>query len=216
MAVFDINKAEKLYKEDNKTLREIALFFHVSYQFVRNSFIKADIKFRSKSEASVLANSKSVHKWTREDIALLKKLYLEQVADRDIAKLLNRTYDAVVYARKVHGLIGSNKKRFPKKWNKTPRGEKHYNWQGGRNIFRGYIEIYKPDHPRTRGGKYVFEHIVVAEEKIGRSLYPNECVHHRDEIKTNNDPDNLQVLTKGEHQKLHAQLRREKLKTDSK
>lgn len=67
----------------------------------------------------------------------------------------------------------------------------------------GYVLIWKPDHPRASRGR-VFEHIVVMEEQIGRSLLPGEFVHHKDGNKTNNDPSNLVILSNEEHATLHA------------
>lgn len=40
---------------------------------------------------------------------------------------------------------------------------------------------------------YVYEHILVAEKKLGRQLAPGEVVHHIDEDRMNNHPDNLKV-----------------------
>ncbi len=48
------------------------------------------------------------------------------------------------------------------------------------------------------------EHRVVAEQKLGRALLPGEIVHHADEVKQNNLPQNLDVLaSQSEHAKLH-------------
>ena len=55
--------------------------------------------------------------------------------------------------------------------------------------------------------KYLGRHLhrVVAEKKIGRSLKPGEIVHHKDENKLNNSPDNLKVLpNQAEHARIHA------------
>ena len=46
-------------------------------------------------------------------------------------------------------------------------------------------------------------HTLVMEEYLGRSLRKNEVVHHIDHDKTNNDIDNLCLLTKGGHSRLH-------------
>lgn len=62
----------------------------------------------------------------------------------------------------------------------------------------GYIEITMGEH------KGRLEHVVLMESKIGRRLYSNECVHHIDHDKTNNDIENLLLMTKSEHAKLHA------------
>ena len=62
----------------------------------------------------------------------------------------------------------------------------------------GYYEI-------TMGeGKGRLEHVFIIEKIIGRRLYANECVHHIDHDKTNNDPSNLLLMTKSEHASLHA------------
>ena len=47
-------------------------------------------------------------------------------------------------------------------------------------------------------------HVVVMEEVIGRKLFADECVHHVDHNKQNNDPSNLVLMTKREHASLHA------------
>lgn len=85
------------------------------------------------------------------------------------------------------------------------KGEQSPSWKGGRRIgYYGYIDIFRPDHPRARGNGYVFEHILVAEAKIGRSLLPEEVVHHHDRNKQNNSPDNLEVIFREQHSRIHA------------
>lgn len=46
-------------------------------------------------------------------------------------------------------------------------------------------------------------HRLIMEEHLGRKLNPKEIVHHIDGNKLNNDILNLQVMTWGEHSKLH-------------
>jgi len=61
----------------------------------------------------------------------------------------------------------------------------------------GYIEI-------TRGAnKNRGEHRVIAEQIIGRKLLPGEVVHHKDRNRANNDPSNLQVMSRSDHIRLH-------------
>lgn len=67
----------------------------------------------------------------------------------------------------------------------------------------GYVLAWAPNHPRASRGR-VFEHILVAERILRRSLLEGEHVHHRDRNRQNNDPSNLLVLTSSEHGKLHA------------
>lgn len=46
---------------------------------------------------------------------------------------------------------------------------------------------------------YAYEHRLSAEAKLGRRLLPGEIVHHKDENKTNNDPNNLEIVTRQTH-----------------
>jgi hypothetical protein len=51
-------------------------------------------------------------------------------------------------------------------------------------------------------------HRVIAEQIIGRPLKAGEVVHHRDENKYNNDPDNLVVFpSQSAHAKYHYETR---------
>lgn len=60
----------------------------------------------------------------------------------------------------------------------------------------------KPGTYVKRGGRH--EHRSVAEATIGRALRPGEIVHHKDDVKDHNDPDNLEVLpNQAEHARLH-------------
>lgn len=53
-----------------------------------------------------------------------------------------------------------------------------------------------PGHPRADQGNYVFEHVLVMEQMLGRYLLPGENVHHRNGVKDDNRPENLELWTR--------------------
>jgi flagellar basal body rod protein FlgC len=73
-----------------------------------------------------------------------------------------------------------------------------------RFLKNGYWCVKAPGHPRVYERDYYYEHIIVAEKKLGRLLdTTKETVHHKDGDKLNNDPDNLEVTTRVAHSKHH-------------
>ncbi len=67
------------------------------------------------------------------------------------------------------------------------------NWKGGRSRHKkGYVLIKVSDHPNSVGG-YVFEHRLVMEDMLGRYLFKHENVHHKNGIRDDNRPDNLEL-----------------------
>ena len=68
-----------------------------------------------------------------------------------------------------------------------------------------YEYIIDKTHPRANVDGQVYVHIVVAETKLGRHLFPEEVVHHKDFNKLNNDPNNIMVFaTKSDHTRFHV------------
>lgn len=95
------------------------------------------------------------------------------------------------------------------------RGD-HPCWKGGRIKDKdGYVAIYAPDHPWPRKMRYIREHIVVMELHIGRRLTASECVHHKDNNRENNALENLEVMNKGEHIRMHRAVDKHLQERDS-
>lgn len=95
-------------------------------------------------------------------------------------------------------------------------GERNASYKGGRIVSRyGYILVSAPYHPFKQGrNNYVLEHRLVAEKylltdensvKINgkRYLSPEYVVHHKNHVRTDNRPENLEVMRLGEHSSMH-------------
>lgn len=80
-------------------------------------------------------------------------------------------------------------------------GQNNPNWKGGIVENRGYRYMRIKRHDVS---PYFAEHQAVAEGKIGRPLRSDEVVHHVNGDKLDNRPENLAVMTRSEHMRLHA------------
>lgn len=95
---------------------------------------------------------------------------------------------------------------------KIRSGSNASNWKGGRQIQKGYVWVLTPHHPSLLGRqkRYVQEHRLVMEARLGRFLERDEIVHHKNGIKTDNRIENLELWHKGHpsgqrvHEKQHC------------
>lgn len=94
--------------------------------------------------------------------------------------------------------------------------EKSLRWRGGRRKANGYVMIYSPEHPRN-SRKYVYEHVIVCEKKLGRFLTGKERVHHINGIKNDNREENLMVFgSHGDHLRFHFKNKKRIINKDGK
>ena len=70
-----------------------------------------------------------------------------------------------------------------------------------------HVLIKDWDHPRADRHGYVYEHLLVAEETLGRKVLKGEVVHHINCVKEDNRPENLFVCKSSqEHFLIHGSL----------
>lgn len=68
----------------------------------------------------------------------------------------------------------------------------------------GYVALCIKAHPNSdKTNGYIFEHRIVMESYLGRYLEENEIVHHINEKKHDNRIENLEIMERGEHTRLH-------------
>lgn len=88
---------------------------------------------------------------------------------------------------------------------KGKTGDQHHSFKGRISDGKGYILIMKPDwFTGRKGSKHIFEHHAVYCQANGLTEVPEGMViHHKNGIKTDNRPENLEMLSNSDHMTLH-------------
>lgn len=68
----------------------------------------------------------------------------------------------------------------------------------GRKIDKGgYVQV-RTESGNGSKGKYTYEHRLVMQEMIGRTLVKGETVHHKNGIRNDNRPNNLELWSEAQ------------------
>lgn len=128
-----------------------------------------------------------------------------------------RDYPATQKQRDAWKRIGKSRSGVPRtesqkaKQSATMKGRRKRNYEfGGHEKLRkdGYVKVYAPDHPHATADGYVMKHTLVMERHIGRYLADDEVVHHINKIRDDNRLENLLLMKKHDHQRMHMLERR--------
>lgn len=192
-------QAEKLYIEDGRTIKEMCQYLDCVNTITASKRLRKLGIDTNRNERIKKAN---MHGMTDDDFKAYLEREYQTKSMQEIGKELGITPSAVRKYFVKYGIERRDNCDFMKDPQKTP------NWKGGRSIRNGYVEVYAPWHPSARTRKYVYEHILIMENAIGRYLINDEVVHHIDGNKKNNDISNLKLMTNSEHIKLHMMQRK--------
>ena len=106
------------------------------------------------------------------------------------------------YECKRLSMIGNKASEITKNKMSGKIGEKSRSWKGGVVEVSGYLAVKM--YSQNRKSYYISQHRLIAEKILKRFLYSSEIVHHINEIKTDNRPENLYLFnSRKEHVKFH-------------
>lgn len=199
----DISDEEliELYHHQNLTLKQLGTMFGIKSTITMSKIL---------NERGISTNKNQLH-------SLPKKLNMSDCEFKNflINEYSNKSCNKIADELEVSPIIIY---RYLDKYN-IPRlnhidschkycsAENSSTWKGGRRKKNGYIEVKRPEHPRSGQRGYVYEHILVMETHLGRYLTTDEVVHHKNYDKTDNRIENLQLMTQLEHNRFHTKDR---------
>jgi len=125
--------------------------------------------------------------------AEISRLHAEKKTAKEVSKELGLS---VTYIRKLALALGL-------KFDDT--------YHTGKIRQNGYILKPRPEHEAADAKGYVREHRLVMETIIGRALLKDEVVHHKNGEKSDNRPENLELMKKGDHVSHHHKGRKRRV-----
>lgn len=123
---------------------------------------------------------------------------------KDIVCKVNSKMSEEFKAARYSGINRSAKLKSNHMCGKT--GVRHHNAVEGYTMSGPYKAVWAPDWwTGNRDSNRVLEHQLVWAAANSATKVPDGCViHHKDENKLNNDPTNLEMMTRKDHARLHA------------
>jgi hypothetical protein len=139
-----------------------------------------------------------------------KELYYDQQLPLyEVSQKLNTSFVTIKKLLINNGLrLRTSSEAIRLAYQKHPKmgyqnGDNHPRYNGYRTYeVRGYVRVYKPDHPRARKNGYIGEHVLVWEDTHHAILPEGWHIHHLNGIKNDNRPENLVAMSDNTHRRV--------------
>ena len=200
--IITLDELRDLYYDKHMSFRQIASRFGIGWQSVSKLLRKYNLKRRPIMKSF--------------DCDLLQHLYIDgQLSSIQIGKRLGVSHSCIranLERNNIHKRTRLEAVRLARSQGRgsiAPMKGKtgpNYPLFKGKTKANGYWFVYRPEHPRASRQGYVREHIVVWEETHHQLLPRDRVIHHINQIKTDNRPENLVALASRNHHKLNPIL----------
>jgi hypothetical protein len=183
------------FYDSGMSLAEIGKMLGCHGEAVRYRLIRANHPIRSRAEGNAL----SIKRRNSKIIDDITGLYKEGFSMREIGSRFHRDPITIRKYLLMNDCClrshGENQRVNPKRC-----GSNSPKWKGGiRHTGTGYIQLLRKDHPHGDQRGYVMEHLLVWEETYRKTLPDGYVIHHLNGIRSDNRPQNLFAMKRGEH-----------------
>jgi transposase-like protein len=207
----DEDLLRRMYVKEQRTISEMAALFGVNYSTMRKRLLRCGVRLRSRKEARIISSRRQGKPGELEAEFLIREYIERGRTTVEIARELGVDANTVLHHMRKAGITPRPRRdRMVRVWSderfrQRMVGNRSSSWNGGLTKNNGYLQVHIPDHPEADARGYVFQHRLVMEQMVGRSLRPEERVHHKNHVKTDNRPENLDLFAGDrEHAEHHA------------
>lgn len=201
----------RMYVEEQRTISQIAALFGVDYSTMRKRLLRCGVRLRSRKEARVISSRRQGKPGELGKDFLVREYIERGRSTVEIARELGVDPNTVLHHMQKAGINPRPRRdRTLQVWSdegfrQRMTGARSASWNGGLRKNNGYVQVYMPGHADADTRGYVYEHRLVMERTLGRTLTSEERIHHRNHVKTDNRPENLDLFADDrEHAEHHA------------